>query len=42
MLGSTKARADNDRMREDLKDALNKNLKNGQIKEIYFNKFIIQ
>ena len=42
MLGSTKARADNDRMREDLKNALNKNLKNGQIKEIYFNKFIIQ
>lgn len=42
MLGSTKARADNDRMREDLKNAINKNLKNGQVKEIYFNKFIIQ
>lgn len=42
MLGSTKARADNERMREDLKNALNKKLKNGQVKEIYFNKFIIQ
>lgn len=42
MLGSTKARADNDIMREDLKNAINKKLKNGQVKEVYFNKFIIQ
>lgn len=42
MLGSTRARADNDRMREDIKNALNKKLKNGQIKDVYFNKFIIQ
>lgn len=42
MLGSTKVRADSDRMRKDLKDAINKNLKNGQVKEVYFNKFIIQ
>lgn len=42
MLGSTEARADNDRMRENLKNAINKNLKNGQVKDVYFNKFIIQ
>lgn len=42
ILGGTKIRADNDKMRENIRDALNKKLQNGQVKEVYFNKFIIQ
>jgi flagellar basal body-associated protein FliL len=42
MLGSTRARANNEMMREDLRNAINQKLSNGQVKEVYFNKFIIQ
>jgi len=42
MLGSSLAAANSNKMRKELRDALNKNLSNGKVQEVYFNKFIIQ
>lgn len=42
MLGYSTASANNEKMREKLKETLNKNLSSCEIEEVYFNEFIIQ
>lgn len=42
LLLNSSVAADNEEMREAIKESLNKNLYNGKAEEIYFNKFIIQ
>ena len=42
MIGNTDARADSKKMRTELKNSINSELVEGQIEEVYFNKFIIQ
>lgn len=42
LLLNSSVAADNEEMRDAIKESLNKNLHNGKAEEIYFNKFIIQ
>jgi len=42
MMGNTRAEANSEKIRRELKRELNKNLRCGEIEEVYFNKFIIQ
>ncbi|MDY0123694.1 flagellar basal body-associated FliL family protein [Sulfurimonas sp.] len=42
LLGYSAANANNEQMREKLKETLNKNLSSCEIEEVYFNQFIIQ
>ncbi|MFA5232892.1 MAG: flagellar basal body-associated FliL family protein [Sulfurimonas sp.] len=42
MLGYSTASANNEKMRQKLKETLNKNLSKSEIEEVYFNEFIIQ
>lgn len=42
LLLNSSVAADNEEMREAIKESLNKNLSSGKVEEIYFNKFIIQ
>ena len=42
MIGSSNATINNKRMREEIKNSINKKLSKGQIEDVYFNEFILQ